>query len=207
MCFSDEQAPGTGSTWMVEMIKTVKDLPVDAEIVLKYVGDPEIDGVKGLDADAMQKVWRRGLAGRVLAPKTVAIVSLLVGNDDDDHPSFCPCVVVVQEIRGLPEQELTDDPTSLRAFRVGSILDSFRVTVTSTTSCEDNSTKSIESPRHHNQKQPWAVDCPGYLPIVETLLALVLHTAPPVSPTGILLDGCSGVGKTRLISCVAGRIR
>lgn len=59
--------------------------------------------------------------------------------------------------------------------------------------------------RFDNMDSDWEIDCPGY----DILLAdiyLLCTTRGFAAPSGILLTGCSGVGKTRLVSCLANRI-
>ncbi|KAI2504607.1 AAA ATPase-like protein [Fragilaria crotonensis] len=51
----------------------------------------------------------------------------------------------------------------------------------------------------------WEVDCPGYEGLLEELFSLCT-TRGFAAPSGILLTGCSGVGKTRLASCLANKI-
>ena len=51
----------------------------------------------------------------------------------------------------------------------------------------------------------WEVDCPGYESLLDEIHSLCT-TRGFAAPSGILLTGCSGVGKTRLASCLANRI-
>jgi hypothetical protein len=41
--------------------------------------------------------------------------------------------------------------------------------------------------------------CPGYESALNELLSLAKLTGTPAAPTGILLSGCAGVGKSRMV--------
>jgi len=41
--------------------------------------------------------------------------------------------------------------------------------------------------------------CPGYEPIIDNLVALAQLVDENAAPTGILLSGCAGVGKSRMV--------
>lgn len=41
--------------------------------------------------------------------------------------------------------------------------------------------------------------CPGYEPVLGELLSLAELANPNAAPAGIILSGCSGVGKSRMV--------
>jgi SpoVK/Ycf46/Vps4 family AAA+-type ATPase len=51
--------------------------------------------------------------------------------------------------------------------------------------------------------QDFEQECPGYERLLGDLVSLLSITGA-AAPTGVLLTGCAGVGKTRLASCLAG---
>ncbi|KAL3797103.1 hypothetical protein HJC23_000441 [Cyclotella cryptica] len=59
-----------------------------------------------------------------------------------------------------------------------------------TAKMEDNS-KQLQAVNYH---------CPGYESTLDELISLAMLTDPNAAPTGILLSGCSGVGKSRMAS-------
>ena len=59
--------------------------------------------------------------------------------------------------------------------------------------------------RFDDMDSDWEIDCPGYDDLLGELYSLCT-TQGFAAPSGILLTGCSGVGKTRLVSCLANRI-
>jgi len=49
-------------------------------------------------------------------------------------------------------------------------------------------------------------ECPGYESLVDDLVHLLQLPSASARPSGILLTGCAGVGKTRLVQCVTDQL-
>jgi SpoVK/Ycf46/Vps4 family AAA+-type ATPase len=53
-------------------------------------------------------------------------------------------------------------------------------------------------------EQEWETNIPGYEPLLQEVDQLMTISTRAARPSGILITGCAGVGKTRLISCLCG---
>jgi SpoVK/Ycf46/Vps4 family AAA+-type ATPase len=55
-----------------------------------------------------------------------------------------------------------------------------------------------------SKEQEWETNIPGYEPLLQDVDRLMTISTRAARPSGILITGCAGVGKTRLISCLCG---
>ena len=53
---------------------------------------------------------------------------------------------------------------------------------------------------------PQITSCPGYEGLLNELLRLAQIQHPSAAPSGVILTGCTGVGKSRMASCLADRL-
>ena len=51
------------------------------------------------------------------------------------------------------------------------------------------------------------ITCPGYEGLLDELLRLAQIQHPSAAPSGVILTGCTGVGKSRVASCLADRLQ
>jgi len=82
-----------------------------------------------------------------------------------------------------------------QSFRIRSTRD-IKTTITSTT-LADNS---------ENLSQETILSCPGYKSLIEEILSLANLPVKDAAPTGVLVAGCKGVGKSRLAAVILQRL-
>jgi SpoVK/Ycf46/Vps4 family AAA+-type ATPase len=126
----------------------------------------------------------RALEGRIVQSGTTMLLAALQG-------------YVVAIVTDLKHKSQSLDASV--AYRLQGC-DAFCVQASAPQSIQMTVPDTIESP----PPQDWEPDCPGYQSLLQELLSLVqLRTT--AAPTGVLLTGCAGVGKTQLVSCLAGK--
>ncbi len=69
----------------------------------------------------------------------------------------------------------------------------------------DTPTLSRENSQNaDNEEMVWEKDIPGYEAPLQEIIDIFAHHGDAAGPSGVVLAGCAGVGKSRLASCVAG---
>jgi len=58
-------------------------------------------------------------------------------------------------------------------------------------------TRPIQQPKIHED-----VYCPGYYSVLEELVTLAKMSNPDGAPSAVILSGCAGVGKSRMVCCI-----
>lgn len=69
---------------------------------------------------------------------------------------------------------------------------------------EDPSYEQEQEKSASSKEQEWETNIPGYEPLLQDVDQLMSISTRAASPSGILITGCAGVGKTRLVSCLCG---
>jgi SpoVK/Ycf46/Vps4 family AAA+-type ATPase len=168
--------------WILRKVP-IKELDPSAEVFVTIFGvencDDKVDWIRNnkVDRKISDRDVQRALEGRHIYANSV-IVALLAG-------SIRP--IVIQSISG---------GLSNTAYQVGS-----RGLTVEWKLCPGSSSQ-FNNPIDYSR---WEVDCPGYDTLLDELYSLCT-LRPIAAPSGILLTGCSGVGKTRLASCLARRV-
>lgn len=159
-------------------------LPAGSTLVIDLVYlDPEAP----LDSnERVEHALAQALEGRWVMKQTFLVLSV----------RCCCAVAVVVKICRNDDAEL-DDPTV--AFRAGRV-SSFQVRIAR----QAHLLERESNVKEENENE--LVQCPGYEPVTSMLLDLLLLKGPS-APSGILLTGCHGVGKTRISSAVAQELR
>ena len=148
-----------------------------------------------MDGELSLKRVERLMENRVIRPNAIIVLSELC---------IVRCVsidVVETATTPIAKTDINSDATTLTpvAFRVGTsmcleLLNPKESILKNLDVSSVDATKQQQQQRHD--------DCPGY----ETLLAHLqdlIQPHQPGRPTGVLLRGCSGVGKTRLATALA----
>ena len=199
-CFLGDESPEeifSRGLWKMQKLTRIVNLPPNAFIALKYLypRHPANTGAKTHISDELERDVRRALAGRVIVRWTLCVLPILATKD--------VVLAIVQDIQLSDDSPRSDRGINERiGYRVGSLLDSFALEIHNTAAQDASDTCGDMSPKIWRQRQ--VDECPGYESIVGSLLTLLRNT--PFSPTGILVTGCSGVGKTRLVSCAVARL-
>lgn len=182
--FDSMLAPEKSSSWNITKIETV-NLPENVTVTVQCLyfepagSDSTPTTTTTMERDTTVS-WSRALEGRVLQQGSTVVLATMMGY----------AVVVIADLRTLDGQSLDASV----AYRLGDS-ESFRVQA-STIPTTRTSEPAVDS-------QDWEQECPGYERLRSELLSLV-YIKGAAAPTGVLLTGCAGVGKTRLASCLAG---
>lgn len=189
------------------------DLPENARVQVQYI-HIENDGDNKDDPKILssQRI-ASALQGRWIQKSTTQILCL----GGREHVALIVKDILIQPTRTTGEKEQSSgvmDTPKYSCYRVGppnsyalEILPSFDVPKKTSPSIDENDNATmIQSPSrgiavHPNDSH----GCLGYETQVEQLVQL-LQLPPSARPTGILLTGSAGVGKTRLVQCATAQL-
>jgi SpoVK/Ycf46/Vps4 family AAA+-type ATPase len=171
------------SAWNITKIETV-DLPENATVTIQCLYfEPARSDASATERDTSVS-WSRALEGRIIQQGTTVALATLEGY----------AMVMIFDLQTPGGHNLD---TSV-AYRLGAS-DSFRVQAPTSTTLPTTTNESEQS----MDSQDFEQECPGYERLLGDLVSLLSITGA-AAPTGVLLTGCAGVGKTRLASCLAG---
>ena len=143
------------------------------------------ESFQSLDMENLEWMLSRALFGQVICRGGILIVPTCQGN----------CVLFVQDIN-VPDGEATGN-----IFLLDGRPGSFSVEL-----AVSGLEEEIQPSEYQLQDWDPVDNCPGYETLVESLSNL-LELPDPAAPSGLLLTGCAGVGKTRLVACMATRLQ
>jgi AAA family ATPase len=194
-------------------IKTVHQLPTHSHIRIKclyghdscitaeeYGNNPRHDH----STKRLQRTLDFSLQGRLVKQGTFMVLTTSSPNGTPVH-----VVAIVKDIANA-ENVLLDDAHVYRVCHTD-----FSLHVMTDENGDDEIIVRTPSERFQNvvgnESYPHFVDCPGYESQVEELVCLLSMKHPKqtcrIAPSGILLTGCTGVGKTRMAACAACRLQ
>jgi SpoVK/Ycf46/Vps4 family AAA+-type ATPase len=194
--------------------------PIKVDLSCIYL-DPEIltqlqhnrDGPG--DSDILEALLSSALQGRLVMANSITILNSKYGVAIVMISSIIESGITTQTrhndtlpIKEEPEKS-RDDPT-MAAIRLGAIM-SYMVKVNNKIDfLEENC--NVNGQNFPEDDHPWEPTIPGYETLLQELMGmfrLQYHTtgsAVRAAPSGILVTGCAGVGKSRLASCLAHNI-
>lgn len=173
-------------------IDGVRELPEGARVVLRCVHRYYDENATG--AEEMERLVASALHGRWIQQGTTLILCLAAG---------LHVAVIVRDIQTVVESE--EEPLNGSCYRVGRP-DSYVLEMLSpAASQQEEQDASMEGMDHIPIELQTNTDCPGYETQVDHLVQL-LQLPSSARPSGLLLTGCAGVGKTRLVQCVASQL-
>lgn len=168
--------------WMIRTLP-VYDLPIASNLQLECIFlEPQLNNqIERISHEERQHLVKAALLGRIIKEDSVLLLPTYLGS----------AVVKVQTILTHSSDQIIQKDA---AYRV--LLDSkeWNVAVSGLI--------STRVPQNPTSVRP-TITIPGYEFLLEELLQLVCLHGTPSAPTGILVTGCPGVGKSRLITCLA----
>jgi ATP-dependent 26S proteasome regulatory subunit len=189
----DHSSPtGEVLSWVLRKVpaqgKLCRGSVVEVEVV--YL-DPELEiGFSYAASSRLENLIEDALQGRWIMRSTLLVLSVR---------NAC-AVVIVHNVRSGP---IVSECASLlhEAVRVGTF-GTFRVVLLPYAGCESI---PVAKPSERPKTSCPGSDCPGYESVADHVRNLLVMQGPP-APSGVLLMGCKGVGKTRIAGCVAAEI-
>jgi SpoVK/Ycf46/Vps4 family AAA+-type ATPase len=180
----DSMSPQKASAWNITKIETA-DLLEDVTVTIQCLySEParSDDSASTATAERDSSVsLSRALEGRVIQQGTTVALATLEGY----------AVVLITDLQTLEGDNLDRSV----AYRLGDS-DSFRLQTSTTVPSTTANEQGMDS-------QDFEQECPGYERLLGDLVSLLCITGA-AAPTGVILTGCAGVGKTRLAACLAG---
>lgn len=206
----------TSSLWTGKKV-IVNDLPMDCTIDLNcFHLDDELSSIT---LDQLEHTITRSLEGRLIMTGTVTV---LLTYDEYLIIVIVSSVTTSAGINDNSSDVLRNEKT---AYRVG-MHHNYSVKIDRNSNCwspslgntltnieaENNSTLNLSEKRMKSSQKLGDIDdidCPGYESMIIELIQLicVVGSNRIAIPSGILLTGCTGVGKTRIASHVAYRCK
>jgi len=170
---------------------TEEDVPDGAEV---HVTCLHSDFCSTGDSNSWNRVLARALEGRWIMKRAVLLVSAADCSTEEEG-----CVILKVEDVVWPDgdRKRQSNESGEIAFRLGT---SYSFSVVDCSAPNDRRGKNAPT---SVPPLDWADGtCPGYQSVL-TELEQLLRIEGTASPSGIILTGCAGVGKTRLASCLA----
>ena len=203
----------------------VRDLPHGARVILQcvhqyhsYDDDDDHDttatrmvaGRHCNEQEELRNTMAKALQGRWIQKGTVLILTAVTN-------AYATAVVVRDIQRMIQEQSSPPvDAGEDCCYRVGDP-DSYSLEVVTVSPFADESSlrpsgnddiciEKAEDEDDPDMMPTSITECPGYESLVDDLVHLLQLPSASARPSGILLTGCAGVGKTRLVQCVTDQL-
>jgi SpoVK/Ycf46/Vps4 family AAA+-type ATPase len=203
-CFdvSVENNSSACCSWFAQPSKGIQDLPLDCSVTLQILYKYDDRGVS-TDHENQNDNSRwlsLALQGRLILKGTTILLTAISTSGSVGY-----VVAVIKDIAATCT-------TQARVYRVGDP-DTYSLKILPSQQAVNNTCDSIEEIMYESSPPSWhdAKDCPGYESLLEDLVRLLVLTqndnTAAAAPTGILLSGCAGVGKTRLAVASASRLQ
>ena len=207
--------------WSLRKLRQQKDLPVGVElnVCIVFADNPELFGLLSSSYTQEQpgratmleckRALHHSLQGRYIQKDSVSLLCLSEGED-----------LVLIRVMGWSTGGEMGEPSCVTkegmdpdiAYRIGSC-EFFSINVVGRDTVEDaerlllpdkaSPQRLFGSPCAPNKV---SFVCPGYESTVDLILQLLQGPVTTALPTGLLLTGCSGIGKSRVIARVASKL-
>jgi hypothetical protein len=178
MPLGNDAEPKSQQEWAMARIQKVESLPSCSTVSITCIFRQDS---RGAQLSVLKRQLCLALEGRLIRMNSLLALPTLVSGT---------CLVTVMGIVSRDNKELQD-----MVYRVESSKNfGLDVTITEDLEVPDDPTLS-----------EWEQTCPGYNQMLDNLLFLS-QLKGVAAPSGVLLTGCAGVGKSRLVSAVCSQL-